>query len=232
LKYIESIIDWTNENSGFLSLALFVCTILFGWLSGIFKSLRKKPKLKVRYIPKVCFYSTYLTNEKYEPKKGEIYDIHKSGFVVYIVISNIGNMPTAIDKIYLGYKKNKDFKLFEKNKYVWLAQWHAFTPFKTKMKNDSDLIYPTLRIRDFPTDITDDYLNIGKSITGTAYFEQSQAWGNFNPLQNENKSTEIELKIVDVYGNKFYSSYNLKYLELDKAREYNENFGNIEYLSN
>lgn len=231
MEYIKRIINWTNDNSGFLSLILFLATILYGWLSGLFSSLIKKPKLKIRFISKVCFYSTYHINETYEPKKGEIYDVHKTGFVIYASISNIGNMPTAIDKIYIGYKKNKKFKLFERKRFIWLAQWHSFTPFKTTMKNDSDLIYPTLRIKNFPTDNTNDYLRTGQSITGTAYFEQVKAWGNFNPLPNNDKSTNIKLKIVDVYGNKFIFAYKLKYVELIKAREFNENFGNIEYLS-
>lgn len=231
MEYLDIIIEWTNDNSGFLSLILFLATILYGWLSGLFSSLIKKPNLKVRFISKVSFYSTYSTNEKYEPKKGEVYDVHKTGFVVYIVISNIGNMPTAIDKIYLGYKKNKKMNIFEKSKFVWLSQWHAFTPFKTKMKNDSDLFYSTLRIKDYPTDTSDSYLRVGESITGTAYFEQVKAWGNYNPLQNEDKSTNIKLKIVDVYGNKFYSKYKLKFIELEKAREFNEYFGNIEFLT-
>lgn len=231
MDYLKEIINWTNENSGFLSLVLFLATILYGWLSGLFSSLIKKPKLKVRFIPKVCFYSTFYVNEKYEPKKGEVYDVHKTGFVIYTSISNIGNIPTAIDKIYIGYKKNKNFALFERNRYIWLAQWHSFTPFKTKMKNDSDLVYPTLRIKNFPTDNTNDYLRTGESITGTAYFEQVKAWGNFSPLPNEDKSTDIKFKIVDVYGNKFVFDYKLKYVELEKARELNEHFGNIEYLS-
>jgi len=231
IEYIEQIINWTNENSGFLSLILFLATILYGWLSGLFSSLIKKPKLKVRFIPKVCFYSTYYVDEKYEPKEGEKYDVHKTGFVIYASISNVGNMPTAIDKIYIGYKKNKEFRLFERNRFIWLAQWHSFTPFKTKMKNDSDLIYPTLRIKNFFTDNTNDYLRTGESITGTAYFEQFKAWGNFNPIPNDDKSTDIKFKIVDVYGRKFIFNHELRYVELDEARELNEHFGNIEYLS-
>jgi hypothetical protein len=231
VEYINKIINWANENSGFLALILFLATILYGWLSGLFNSLIKTPKLKVRFIPKVCFYSTFYVNEKHEPKKGEIYDVHKTGFVIYASISNVGNMPTAIDKIYIGYKKNKKFNFLERKRFVWLAQWHSFIPFKTKMKNDSDLIFPTLRIKNFPTDNTNDYLRTGESITGTAYFEQVKAWGNFSPSPNNDKSTDIKLKIVDVYGNKFIFDYKLKYVELEKARELNEHFGNIEYLS-
>ena len=171
MNYLKEIINWTNENSGFLSLILFLGTILYGSLSGLFKSLIKKPELKVRFIPKACFYSTFYVNEKHEPKKGEIYDVHKTGFVIYASLSNIGNMPTAIDKIYIGYKKNKKFRFFERNRFIWLAQWHSFTPFKSKMKNDSDLIYPTLRIKNFPTDRRINYWN--------SLFRTSKSLGKF-----------------------------------------------------
>lgn len=39
---IEELINWTNKNSGFLSLLLFVVTFALGLISGAFKSLIKK----------------------------------------------------------------------------------------------------------------------------------------------------------------------------------------------
>ena len=130
MEEITKLIKWANENEGFLSIILFFATILLGWLSGLFNSLIKKPNLKIRFIDKVSFYSSYLTGETHEVE-GYTYDLHKTGFVVYMSIANIGNMPTSIDKIYLGYFKNKKYKFW--NEKVWLAQWHALESFKIKL---------------------------------------------------------------------------------------------------
>lgn len=228
---MNDFIKWTNDNSGFLSLILFVGAIVYGWVSGLFNSLIKKPKLKVRFIDKISFYSFYYTGEKYEIKEhNHTYDLHKTGFVVYMSIANIGNMPTSIDKIYLGYYKNKNYKFW--NDRVWLAQWHALESFKIDMNNGSQIQVPTLRIKDSENDNADKSLiNIGNSIVGIAYFEQETAWGNYNPIPNQDKSTNIKIRIKDIYGKNFYFKYKLKYEDLENARKYNPNFGNIESIT-
>ena len=230
MEIIQKIIEWTNNNSGFLSLILFLGTIIYGWVSGLFSSLIKKPKLKIRFIRKVSFYSQFNLDEKFE-NDGDTYEMHKTGFVVYMCISNVGNKDTAIDKIYLGYQKNKLRKFWNKKEFLWLPQWHSLAPFQTKLKNDSILVFSSLRIRDNPLENSNDFLRIGESITGTAYFEQVKAWGNYNPLPNEDKSTDIKIKIVDVYGKKYVFKYNLRNKPLRESREYNENFGDVESIT-
>ncbi|MDV3873360.1 hypothetical protein [Elizabethkingia ursingii] len=228
MERINKFIKWTNDNSGFLSVVLFFAAIIYGWVSGLFNSLIKKPKLKIRFIDKVSFYSFYMTGEKYEVNN-YTHDLHKTGFVVYMSIANVGNMPTSIDKIYLGYYKNKKYKFW--NERIWLAQWHAIEPFKINLKNKSQIIVSTLRLKDSENDNSDKSLiNIGNSIIGISYFEQETAWGNYNPIPNKDKSTNIKIRIKDIYGNNFYFKYKLKYMDLNKAREYNPNFGNIESI--
>ena len=74
--------EWTNKNSGFLALVLFVITFLAGILTGLFKSLIKKPKLNFRVIDKMTFYSFFYTGEKWlNPELNEEFELHKTGFV-------------------------------------------------------------------------------------------------------------------------------------------------------
>lgn len=228
---LNKLIKWTNDNSGFLSIVLFFATLAYGWISGLFNSLIKRPKLRVRFIDKVSFYSFYLTGEKYEIKEHNyVYDIHKTGFVVYMSIANVGNMPTSIDKIYLGYYKNKRYRFW--NEKVWIAQWHALEPFKIEMQDGSTIVTSTLRMRDNENDNSNKSLiNVGDSLVGIAYFEQVKAWGNLNPIPNEDRSTNIKIKIRDIYGNNFYFKHKLRYLELTEAQNYNTNFGNIESIT-
>jgi hypothetical protein len=230
MEIIQRIIEWTNNNSGFLSLIIFIATIMYGWFSGLFSSLIKKPKLSIRFIEKISFYSKFNVGEQFV-SNGFTYEMHKTGFVVYMCISNVGNKDTAIDKIYLGYQKNKPRRFWNKKEFVWLPQWHALTPFQSKFKNESILIFSSLRVRDNPSENSSDFLRIGESITGTAYFEQVKAWGNYSPLPKEDISTDIKIKIIDVYGKKYIFKYNLRNKSLKEAREFNENFGMVENIT-
>lgn len=219
---LETIVQWTNENSGFLSVILFFATLFYGWISGFFSSIIKKPKLKIRFIDKLLFFSTFDTGEKHIDN-GKEYEIYKSAFVVYMSIANIGNMVTSIDKIYLSYYKNK--RGFFKEK-VWLAQWHTLEPFCLQISEDKVLMINSLLRRDNILDFSDrTSLDPGKSILGATYFEQGPAWGNFRPLLNKDLTATIHIKIVDIYGNKFKFKTCLKEKSIDDARVLYEHFG-------
>lgn len=220
-------IKWTNENSGFLSLLLFVATILFGWMSGLFNSLIKKPKLKIRFIEKASFYCFFETGNKYyNAELKENFDLHQTAFAVYMSIANIGNMATSIDKVYLGYYRNSTRrKLFDKQ-LNWLAQRHIFDDFKLEYR-DKVILIPPLRVRtEYFAHSPDDRLEVGKSITGIAYFEQEEAWGNFNPKTIDNNGTiKVIIRIRDIYGKHFYFRTKLNPKSLEEARKINSTFG-------
>ncbi|SIQ77192.1 hypothetical protein [Chryseobacterium sp. RU33C] len=233
MNEIKQIIKWTNDNCGFLSLLLFCATITYGWISGLFSSLIKKPKLKIRFIDKISFFSLFYTGEKYfNQELNEEFELHKSAFVSYMSIANIGNMATTIDKIFLGYYKNKKYKFWNKKELVWLAQWHSVEPFKMNLKNGQIIIAQSLRIANSVNDVNDrSHIGIGNSLVGIAYFEGITAWGNYNPLLNKNNKIDIKIKIRDIYGNNFIFKTELKYLEIEKARGFNPHFGSIEQIS-
>lgn len=50
---------WSNDNQGIVSVAIFVFTIVFGWATGIFSALRRKPKFKLSLIDGPTFCCTY-----------------------------------------------------------------------------------------------------------------------------------------------------------------------------
>lgn len=230
---LSDIVNWTNLNSGFLSILLFLATILYGWLSGLFNSIIKKPKLKVRFIDKLTFYSFYNTGNIHINKNDQkVYDAHKIGFVVYMSIANLGNIATSIDKICLAYYKNKPYKWYHLRKEkVWLVQWHSIDNFKIPIKNDRFIHVNHLTIKKHEYDTSNSsFLNIGDSLIGVAYFEQGESWGNYSPFTNDNQSTDIIIKIKDIYGRKYCFKTQINYLELEDARKYNAHFGNIEYL--
>lgn len=229
---MNKLLEWTNENSGFLSLVLFILTFLYTWISGILKSLIKKPKLRIRFLNKMTFYSFLYTGEKtFNKELDEDFDLHKTGFVIYISIANIGNKPTSIDKIWLGYKKSTLIENMFKRSIQWIPQWNPIESFKIKMANETELVLNNLRLKNdlFDNNETSN-LEVGKSLVGTVYFEQLTAWGNLHPKQNKKGVIDVIIKIQDIYGKNFKFKTKLNQLPIEKAREYNPYFANVEKL--
>jgi len=229
---IKIIQEWTNANEGFVGLLLFFITLLFGWVSGIFNSLIKKPKLKVRFLTKATFYSTFPTGETFtNTETGEIFELHKTAFAVQMSISNVGNVPTSVDKIFLGYFKNSD-AIFSKP--VWLPQTHVLDDFAFRYNVDSqnDVLLFLNHLRTGRVgESQDDYLEVGKSITGVAYFEQNSAWGNFHPKPiNDKLDIEIIIKIRDVFDLNHKAKTKIKIININEARIINPNFGIVEFI--
>lgn len=173
METLKNIISWTNENSGFVSVLIFLITLLIAWISGFFRMLVNKPKLKIQIINQCSFCCVFDLNEKYNDLP-----VHKSAFVIYIKITNIGKAPTSIGKIKLGYFKS-DFthKFFSKRN--WLTETISKEDFKFPFENSENLkVFPFLKQRNqLITNDSDTYLSIGKQNNGIIYFEELEAYG-------------------------------------------------------
>lgn len=66
VAFMNDLAKWSNDNSGFLSIILFLATIGIGWVSGIFALIRNKPKFKIDIINQCTFYSTLIQEETYK----------------------------------------------------------------------------------------------------------------------------------------------------------------------
>jgi len=87
-----------NNNQGVLTALVFFVTLFLGWISGIFESLRRRPKLRLQLLPGPTFYSTFLTGES---KDG--YDVHRTAIALYLKVTNVGSAPTSIEEVSIGY---------------------------------------------------------------------------------------------------------------------------------
>jgi len=100
---LEIIKEWLNSNIGVLNLLLFLLTLMIGWVSGVFKAIRKRPRFKIRIIEKMTYGSFFQTGEKYTPPTLGTCDLHKTAFVLYLEITNRGTADSKIGKIHVGY---------------------------------------------------------------------------------------------------------------------------------
>jgi len=213
---MNNIIQWTNENAGFLALLLFLITMLFGWISGIFKQLRHRPDFIIELIPGPTFCCTFKTGRKHNN-----YEAHQTAIVAYLSVKNIGSASSEINKVQVAYH-NYSFK------YTYLWFW----------------LNPVISLRDFGHTIGDNlrmypfliqksillprenvtYLKNGQSTRGIVYFEQAESYGGFYP-RIKNEKVKIKIKIFDTYGSSYSKTFLIPMVDLDYAKKFNEEFG-------
>lgn len=213
---MKSIVDWTNQNSGFLTLILFLVTLLFGWMSGIFKNLMRKPKLKIQLLSIPTFLCVFPTKDENRQE-----DTHRVAAVIYLSITNIGTSPTQIVSVRLGYH-NYTFK------YTFLWFWLNTT---SSLGDFGHTIGEKLKVFPFLFQKNalyhqnvDTYLNIGQNTKGVMYFEQPESWGGFKP-RVKNGWAKVKVQVIDGYGKRYSKLFKLEIVDITYAKKFNANFG-------
>jgi hypothetical protein len=219
---LNNLINLSNLNPGFTSILIFILTITFGWITGIFKGLIQKPKLKIGFIDTPTFGCII----KIPGSHNEL-PIQKNAFSVYFKISNIGNQACTIDEVYLGYIPDNRFcRWFSKR--IWVRECIIKSDFQIQFGNSDDIkVYPFFSQGSILTSRTPNkYLAAGKLINGVCYFEQGETYGSWKPRLNiDTKTSRVMIKIKDNYGNVYKRKLNLKFVEVEEALKVNASFG-------
>ena len=172
----SDLVRWCNENGGFVSVALFVVTLLVAWLGGLFKLLRHKPRFAISVLPGPNFACTYATGGKF----GE-YEVTRTFFALYLNVANRGSAAGTIETVTLGYKwslnrLNSDFIRYVLG-WCWLPTMISMLDFHYMLRSGGAKFYPFLIQRSTVLQTgVDLYLPIGKSEHGVIYFEERDAW--------------------------------------------------------
>lgn len=214
---MQEVIDWTNENSGFLTLALFVATLLLGWVSGIFRALMHKPRFKIGINQGPTFISSFPSGKEFNGA-----ETHRTAAAIYLSVTNTGTAPAQIVSVRLGYH-NHSFK------YTFLWFWLNSTP---AISDFGHTIGKNLRVFPFlfqknylAAHPAATYLRPGQDTAGVVYFEQPVSWGGFKPRINKGK-TKIKVLVKDSFGNRYTKKFTIDVVDLDYAKKFNSNFGN------
>jgi hypothetical protein len=220
----DQLISWLNSNQGLVSVALFLATILFGWVSGIFSALRRRPKFKIGLIDGPTFACTFGA-----PMGEGISLVHRTGIALYLHIANVGSAPSSIQSVAVGYHWalvpfSRDWLRYRVG-WFWLRdQTVCMQDFQSQL-GESLKLYPFLTQASFVSGFSaESYLQIGQSVNGVAYFEQSDSWGGCFPL-SINKKVAVKIGIQDVFGKWHYRKLVIPKVTLEEARRYNPSFG-------
>lgn len=221
-EYFKYLSDWCNQNSGLLTLIIFLLTLIIGWISGLFRLIRKRPNFIILVIEGMTFGSTFDLQKTYNGLP-----VHKTAFSIYLKITNTGNAPSSIGDIFLGYKRN-DLSLSWKPKWNWIRETIAKSDFSIGFE-DSEQIkgFPFLKQKNiqFPNEI-DLYLEVGKIVNGISYFEEQEAYGSWMPKLNKGQeTTDIKIKIYDSFGGIHRTKFTIKMIDPNEALKKNPFFG-------
>lgn len=224
IQNLTPFIDWANKNSGFVSIIIFTISVIFAWVTGIFRSLIKKPKFKIKIIPGPTLCCTFGTGKQFND-----HDVHRTGISVYLSIANIGSAPASIEKVWVGYRWHlKPFSLLWL-KFCCFKYWNkalttTITDFQYDLGGDIKF-YPSLfQANSIYGTKPDTYLEVGKSTTGMVYFEQDDSWGGFFP-SIKNGKVWLTIAVVDTFGRKYKKSFYAPSVTLEEAQKFNPSFG-------
>lgn len=218
-------VEWLNQNSGFVSAIIFLATLFLGWISGIFKALRRRPKFKIKILPGPTFASTFNVGKKFEE-----YEVHKTSLSLYLSITNIGSAPANIENIAVAYHWN-----ITKFNFLWIR----YRVFWFWLKNQAVIMedfkydfgenikfYPFLFQKSIfqPPSSNGLYLREGQNSIGVVYYEQDESYGGCFPYNKGNK-TKMIVQVTDSYGNKYSKKFLIPIVSLEEAKKYNPSFG-------
>ena len=220
----EVVAKWLNDNQGVLGLIVFIATLSFGWLSGIFGALRRKPKLRFHLILGPTFCCTYPTGKLHGS-----FPVHRTGVALYLRISNVGSAATSIESIGVGYHANirpLSIQWFRfRVGWLWLNdQIAAIHDFQAKI-GENIKIYPFLvQASILSGKAADTFLVPGQSTNGVVYFEQSDSWGGFFPLVGK-AGVRVKVAVRDTFGANHAKTFTIPAVSMEQARTYNPSFG-------
>jgi len=173
----SDIVEWANENAGFLSLLLFVASaILIPLIASHWK--KKKPNLKTEVIDNGTLCSSYTVDFTETAKP-----IHRTAFVVYLKITNTGNAPCYISKVTLGYRSDRSD---DPREYRWLEHETPMLHDHFVAHGEQIRVLPFLKQRNtaIPNE-TDGLILPDAYKVGVVYFEQERSLGRDHPYIDE-----------------------------------------------
>lgn len=214
LTLIGHFIHLCNKNAGFISVILFGITISLGVVTGIFKSLIKKPNLLIELYDFPSFCSIFPKEKKHGDD-----NIDCTAIVLHLNIKNVGNIPTDIDNIEVGVH-NHSWKYFFR--WFWIARTKLLGDFGVDLE-DGKNIYPFLISTNLSMD-TKTYLREGEIIGGIVYFEADTYGDKYLPKAKDGY-IKIKVKVEDTYKTKYQEVFEIPLKDIKEARRDNQFFG-------
>lgn len=222
MNYFNESINWCDTHSGFLSLVLFLITLLIGWLGGFFKYVNQKPKFTASTIQGPTFVTIVPSETKVEGRA-----THRVVISLYLSIANTGSAAGSIFSISAAYKfPPTSLNEFFKSRWSFIKETVALSDFSREI-GDHVKVYPFIRQKSFFFDSKDStFFRVGEMYNGITYFEnENLAYGSHRPIV-KNGLVKIKLKIIDSFERKHIKFISVPEVSVETARLYSKHIGN------
>lgn len=214
---LSDLINLSNKNEGFLSLLIFfaasVLIPLFLWNRS-----RSKPKLKIGILDKATLCSSFTVDfdENEQP-------IHRTAFLIYLEITNIGNSPIYISNVELGYRSEMSEN---PEAFRWLLTETPMSSDYLIPHGDGYQVIPFLKQKNtMMENDTNGYMRPGEYKNGLVYFEQERSLGKNHPYMDDDYKVCIRVKVNDTKGNSWDVEGRVYKVKIEAIRETNPDFG-------
>ena len=173
-----------------------------------------KPDLIIELIPTPSFCSSFDSD-----LPNESVNIHRTAIILYIKITNVGNAPTEIGKIHVGYQSME-------NDWHWLCEETTLLDDFVMSMGEKVKVFPFLKQKNYLMDNDiNTFLNPGQSRSGIVYFEQKASSCNLYPKIGEDFKVKIQIRVHDTKGQKWSTEQNITKVMIEAARDHCPHFG-------
>ena len=223
----SELVNALNNNPGVLSVALFLVALVLGWVTGIFKSLRRKPRLRIQVLESgPSFFCVIGTGRKYNGN-----ECHRTCAALYLKITNIGLSSTSIEEVTVAYRRSFSSYpfvdwFFYRIRWYFLEQNIVLDDFRIVFgKSKNEKVFPMLFQRSSVTGETaKTFLSPGESTNGVVYLEGDVHWGIWYPRARR-RNSRIRIVINDSFNRQYRKITSLPFVVLSEAQRYNSKFG-------
>jgi len=216
---LGDLINLSNEQAGFLSLLIFIAGgIVIPLLVWLWRRNRNKPKLKINILDKATVCSSFAVDfdENEQP-------IHRTAFLVYLEITNIGNSPVYVSNVELGYRSEMSE---DPEAYRWLLTETPMSSDYLLPHGDTFRVFPFLKQKNtMMENDTNGYMRPGEYKNGLVYFEQERSLGNNHPCMDDDYKVSVQIKVNDTKGNSWSIKGRVHKSKIEAIREFNPSFG-------
>ena len=213
---MSELAEWANNNSGWASILVFSLSIVLSTSVWVVKKLLSKPRLRLEDLKEPTFCSSF-------DAPGEIGGSHRTAFLIYLKITNIGRAPTQVGDIHLGYRstENADGESFR-----WLLkETPMLEDFKLPMNDTEVKVFPFLKQRSSSINSeTKTYLYPGEYVNGLVYFEQAPSKGLDYPYMDPDYLVITKIRVHDPTNNYWEIEVPIHKIEIDVIRKINPRF--------
>ena len=218
-ELLQTIANCLNANQGILTALLFVFTLFLGWISGAFKAIRSKPKLKIKILEGPSFYSIVGTGHRHND-----FVCHRTCVALYLWVANVGLSSTSVDRVRVGF--HAKVSSWHMIRWVYLVPHTTLSDFQVVLgKSESSKLYPNLFQKSWAAgEPANKFLQRGATVSGMVYFEGDECYGAFHP-RGSRRHARFKIVVLDPFGRKYRKRVRLPFRTLSEAREYNLQFG-------